>query len=349
MNLSQFNEEIRSLDKDFLQSILDGSALLMVEDQSLGLGSSNGAFVIFWIEDEVFSSVEDLRSYLAEEAEDLHANYYKHSPISKEYFEAKLSSLMDEYGQTHGDTPGIVTGKPLELGGSEGREAATGRGTAIITREAAEKWNINLKGAKVVIQGFGNVGSYAAKFLHEYGCKIIGVSDISGGLYDPEGFDLDALFDYNYKNRTIDGYQQGKKITNEQLLALECDFLIPAALGSAITDKNVDSLNCKIIIEAANGPVTGEAADKLWEKKIAIIPDILTNAGGVTVSYFEWVQNLQQFKWPEKEINEKLEQKMVSAFNEVYSIRESKKVPMRIASFMVAIDRVSTAYNLREG
>jgi len=260
-----------------------------------------------------------------------------------------MSWFMDEYSQTHGYTPGIVTGKPLELGGSEGREAATGRGTAIITREAAEKWNINLKGAKVVIQGFGNVGSYAAKFLNEYGCKIIGVSDISGGLYDPEGFDLDALFDYNYKNRTIDGYQQGKKITNEQLLALECDFLIPAALGSAITDKNVDSLNCKIIIEAANGPVTGEAADKLWEKKIAIIPDILTNAGGVTVSYFEWVQNLQQFKWPEKEINEKLEQKMVSAFNEVYSIRESKKVPMRIASFMVAIDRVSTAYNLREG
>ena len=260
-----------------------------------------------------------------------------------------MSWFMDEYSQTHGYTPGIVTGKPLELGGSEGREAATGRGTAIITREAAEKWNINLKGAKVVIQGFGNVGSYAAKFLHEYGCKIIGVSDISGGLHDPEGFDLDALFDYNYKNRTIDGYQQGKKITNEQLLALECDFLIPAALGSAITDKNVDSLNCKIIIEAANGPVTGEAADKLWEKKIAIIPDILTNAGGVTVSYFEWVQNLQQFKWPEKEINEKLEQKMVNAFNEVYSIRENKKVPMRIASFMVAIDRVSKAYNLREG
>ena len=260
-----------------------------------------------------------------------------------------MSWFMDEYSQTHGYTPGIVTGKPLELGGSEGREAATGRGTAIITREAAEKWNINLKGAKVVIQGFGNVGSYAAKFLHEYGCKIIGVSDISGGLYEPDGFDLDALFDYNYNKRTIEGYQQGKKITNDELLALECDFLIPAALGSAINDKNVDTLNCKIIIEAANGPVTGEAADKLWKKKIPIIPDILTNAGGVTVSYFEWVQNLQQFKWPEKEINEKLEQKMVSAFNEVFSIKETKKVPMRIASFMVAIDRVSTAYNLREG
>ena len=260
-----------------------------------------------------------------------------------------MSWFMDEYSQTHGYTPGIVTGKPLELGGSEGREAATGRGTAIITREAAEKWNIDLNGAKVVVQGFGNVGSYAAKFLHEYGCKIIGVSDISGGLYAPDGFDVEELFDYNYKHRTIDGYQYGKKITNEELLALECDFLIPAALGSAINEDNVDSLNCKIIIEAANGPVTGEAADKLWKKKIAIIPDILTNAGGVTVSYFEWVQNLQQFKWPEDEINQKLEQKMVAAFNEVYSVKQNKNVPMRIASFMVAIDRVSTAYNLREG
>lgn len=260
-----------------------------------------------------------------------------------------MSWFMDEYSQTHGYTPGIVTGKPLELGGSEGREAATGRGTAIITREAAEKWNIDLKGAKVVVQGFGNVGSYAAKFLHEYGCKIIGVSDISGGLYAPDGFDVEELFDYNYEHRTIDGYQYGQKITNEELLALECDFLIPAALGSAINEDNVDSLNCKIIIEAANGPVTGEAADKLWKKKIAIIPDILTNAGGVTVSYFEWVQNLQQFKWPEDEINQKLEQKMVAAFNEVYSVKQNKNVPMRIASFMVAIDRVSTAYNLREG
>tara|TARA_B100001564_G_C20594454_1_gene649517 strand:- start:46 stop:1278 length:1233 start_codon:yes stop_codon:yes gene_type:complete len=260
-----------------------------------------------------------------------------------------MSWFMDEYSQTHGYTPGIVTGKPLELGGSEGREAATGRGTAIITREAAEKWNIDLKGAKVVVQGFGNVGSYAAKFLNEYGCKIIGVSDISGGLYAPDGFDVDELFDYNYEHRTIEGYQHGKKITNEELLALECDFLIPAALGSAINEDNVDSLNCKIIIEAANGPVTGEAADKLWNRKIAIIPDILTNAGGVTVSYFEWVQNLQQFKWPEDEINQKLEQKMVAAFNEVYSVKKNKNVPMRIASFMVAIDRVSTAYNLREG
>ena len=260
-----------------------------------------------------------------------------------------MSWFMDEYSQLHGYSPAIVTGKPLELGGSEGREAATGRGTAIITREAAKKWGIDLRNSKVVIQGFGNVGSYAAKFLDEYGCKIIAVSDVTGGLYDRDGLDISSLFEYNYQNKTIDGFEQGKKITNEKLLSLECDFLIPAALGSAINEKNVDSLNCKVIIEAANGPVTGDAAKKLWNKKVGIIPDILTNAGGVTVSYFEWVQNLQQFKWTEDDVNEKLEKKMVNAFEEVFSIRQKSKVPMRIASFMAAIDRVEKTYLLREG
>tara|TARA_Y100000746_G_scaffold149376_1_gene127980 strand:+ start:631 stop:1863 length:1233 start_codon:yes stop_codon:yes gene_type:complete len=260
-----------------------------------------------------------------------------------------MSWFMDEYSQTHGYTPAIVTGKPLELGGSEGREAATGRGTAVITRETADKWGIELKNAKVVIQGFGNVGSYAAKFLHEYGCKIIGVSDVTGGLYDVDGLDIPSLFEHNSKNRTIDGFKQGKKISNDELLALECDFMIPAALGSAINKSNVDSLNCKVIVEAANGPVTGDAANKLWDRKIGIIPDILTNAGGVTVSYFEWVQNLQQFKWTEDDVNAKLETKMVNAFNEVFELREKNNVPMRIASFMVAIDRVHKAYALRQG
>jgi len=260
-----------------------------------------------------------------------------------------MSWFMDEYSQVHGYSPAIVTGKPLELGGSEGREAATGRGTAVITREASEKWGIDLKGCKVVIQGFGNVGSYAAKFLHEYGCKIIAVSDVSGGLHDKDGLDIPSLFDYNCRNRTIKGFEQGENITNEQLLTLDCDFLIPAALGSAINDSNAHSLNCKVIIEAANGPVTGDAAKKLWDKRIAIIPDILTNAGGVTVSYFEWVQNLQQFKWSEDEVNQKLDKKMIQAFEEVYSIKKDQGVPMRIASFMAAIDRVQSAYKLREG
>lgn len=255
--------------------------------------------------------------------------------------------FMDEYSQAHGYTPAIVTGKPIELGGSEGREHATGKGTAITVRESAKKWNIDLESSEIVIQGFGNVGSFTAKFLDEYGCKIIAVSDVSGGVYNPDGLDIPSLFEYNRKNRTIDGCRQGKKINNEELLALKCDFLIPAALGSAIHKDNVDSLNCRVVIEAANGPVTYNAAEILWKKHIPIIPDILTNAGGVTVSYFEWVQNLQQFKWELEEVDSKLEAKMVKAFNEVYEVKVEKKIPMRIASFMVAISRVSRSYSLR--
>ena len=255
--------------------------------------------------------------------------------------------FMDEYSQAHGYTPAIVTGKPLELGGSEGREHATGKGTAITVRETANKYDIDLNESTVVIQGFGNVGSFAAKFLDEYGCKIVGVSDVTGGIHEPDGLEIPSLFDYNYNNRTIDGCGQGKKITNDELLSLECDFLIPAALGGAINKENVDTLNCRFVIEAANGPVTPKAAETLWEKSVPVIPDILTNAGGVTVSYFEWVQNLQQFKWELEEVDTKLETKMVKAFKEVYNIKVEKNVPMRIASFMVAIDRVARSYDLR--
>ena len=255
--------------------------------------------------------------------------------------------FMDEYSQAHGYTPAIVTGKPLELGGSEGREHATGKGTAITVRETANKYDIDLDKSTVVIQGFGNVGSFAAKFLDEYGCKIVGVSDVTGGIHEPDGLEIPSLFDYNYNNRTIDGCGQGKKITNDELLTLECDFLIPAALGGSINKENVDTLNCRFVIEAANGPVTPKAAETLWEKSVPVIPDILTNAGGVTVSYFEWVQNLQQFKWELEEVDTKLETKMVKAFKEVYNIKVEKKVPMRIASFMVAIDRVARSYDLR--
>ena len=255
--------------------------------------------------------------------------------------------FMDEYSQTHGYTPACVTGKPLELGGSEGREHATGKGTAITVRETSKNYDVDLDNATVVVQGFGNVGSFAAKFLDEYGCKIIAVSDVTGGVHDPNGLDIPSLFDYNYEHRTINGCGQGQKLTNEELLSLECDYLIPAALGGAINEKNVDITNCKFVIEAANGPVTPEATDVLWRKKVPIIPDILTNAGGVTVSYFEWVQNLQQFKWELEEVDTKLETKMVKAFDEVYAIKQEKNVPMRIASFMVAIDRVARSYELR--
>ena len=179
------------------------------------------------------------------------------------------------------------------------------------------------------------------------GCKIIGVSDVNGGLYEPDGFDLASLFKYNFENRTVKNCGQGKKMSNEELLGLECDFLIPAALGGVIHKMNADQLNCKIVIEAANGPITPPASEILYNKKIHVVPDILTNAGGVTVSYFEWVQNLQQVQWEEDEVNEKLEKRMVRAFNEVSSFCDKKKTSLRLAAFGVAIDRVAQSFELR--
>ena len=258
-----------------------------------------------------------------------------------------MAWFMDEYGMINGHTPGIVTGKPIELGGSLGRNAATGKGTAIIARETANLLNMDLKGASVVIQGFGNVGSFAGRFLNEMGSKIIAVSDVNGGLYDPDGLDITSLIDYNNKNGTIKGFSQGDSVSNEDILNIECDFLIPAALGGVIHKMNVEKLNCRVIIEAANGPVTPPADDILFKKGVYVVPDILTNAGGVTVSYFEWVQNLQQFQWTEEEVNDKLENKMVAAFNEVSSMMKSKKTSMRMAAFAVAIDRVAKSFELR--
>ena len=258
-----------------------------------------------------------------------------------------MAWFMDEYGMINGHTPGIVTGKPIELGGSLGRNAATGKGTAIIARETANLLNMDLEGASVVIQGFGNVGSFAGRFLNEMGSKIIAVSDVNGGLYDPDGLDITSLIDYNNKNGTIKGFSQGDSVSNEDILNIECDFLIPAALGGVIHKMNVEKLNCRVIIEAANGPVTPPADDILFKKGVYVVPDILTNAGGVTVSYFEWVQNLQQFQWTEEEVNDKLENKMVAAFNEVSSMIKSKKTSMRMAAFAVAIDRVAKSFELR--
>ena len=258
-----------------------------------------------------------------------------------------MAWFMDDYGMINGHTPGIVTGKPIELGGSLGRNAATGKGTAIIARETANLLNMDLEGASVVIQGFGNVGSFAGRFLNEMGSKIIAVSDVNGGLYDPDGLDITSLIEYNNKNGTIKGFSQGDLVSNEDILNIECDFLIPAALGGVIHKMNVEKLNCRVIIEAANGPVTPPADDILFKKGVYVVPDILTNAGGVTVSYFEWVQNLQQFQWTEEEVNDKLENKMVAAFNEVSSMMKSKKTSMRMAAFAVAIDRVAKSFELR--
>ena len=258
-----------------------------------------------------------------------------------------MAWFMDEYSQNHGYSPGIVTGKPIDLGGSLGRESATGRGVFFTIRETAVEFDMDLSEATAVIQGFGNVGSFTAKFLHEAGCKVIAVSDVTGGLHDPSGLDITALADYVKENRVIEGFDQGKTLSNEDLLTTECDFLVPAALGGVIHKMIAESLNCGFVIEAANGPTTPPGDEILFKKKIPVIPDILTNAGGVTVSYFEWVQNLQQFRWEEDEVNSKLENKMVSAYSEVNSLRKDKEVSFRTAAFMVAIERVARSVELR--
>ena len=197
---------------------------------------------------------------------------------------------------------------------------------------------MDLQDAKIVIKGFGNVGSFAGIFLHEMGSKIVAVSDVNGGLYDPDGLNIPTMIKHNNTNRTIKGFSQGDKVSNEDILNIECDFLIPAALGGVVHKMNVDKLNCKkVIIEAANGPVTPPADDILFQKGVHVVPDILTNAGGVTVSYFEWVQNLQQFQWTEEEVNNKLEHKMVAAFNEVADMMNSKKTSMRMAAFLLLL------------
>ncbi|MEE2831964.1 MAG: Glu/Leu/Phe/Val dehydrogenase dimerization domain-containing protein [Candidatus Latescibacterota bacterium] len=260
-----------------------------------------------------------------------------------------MAWIMDEYSQRFGYTPGIVTGKPLSLGGSPGREAATGRGVSIITREAAREFDIELKGARVAIQGFGNVGSWTARLLTEMGATIVAVSDASGGLFAADGLAVDDLFNHCRERRTIEGFGSGESISNDDLLTMDCDILIPAALGGSITKDNAKEVRARMIVEAANSPVTTIADAILEERGIPIVPDILANAGGVTVSYFEWVQNIQAFTWDEQHVNEQLENIMSRAYQNVVHIMQEKKVPMRTAAFSIAIQRVAEAERLRGG
>ena len=260
-----------------------------------------------------------------------------------------MAWIMDEYSQRFGYTPGIVTGKPLSLGGSPGREAATGRGVSIITREAAREFDIELKGARVAIQGFGNVGSWTARLLTEMGATIVAVSDASGGLFAADGLAVDDLFNHCRERRTIEGFGSGESISNDDLLTMDCDILIPAALGGSITKDNAKEIRARMIVEAANSPVTTIADAILEERGIPIVPDILANAGGVTVSYFEWVQNIQAFSWDEQHVNEQLENILSRAYQSVVHIMQEKKVPMRTAAFSIAIQRVAEAERLRGG
>ncbi|MEE3338897.1 MAG: Glu/Leu/Phe/Val dehydrogenase dimerization domain-containing protein [Candidatus Latescibacterota bacterium] len=260
-----------------------------------------------------------------------------------------MAWIMDQYSQRYGYTPGIVTGKPLGLGGSPGREAATGKGVSIATREAARDFDIDLKGARVAIQGFGNVGSYTGKFLHEMGAQIVAVSDASGGLFAGDGLPVTELFDHTYKHRTIEGFGQGEALSNEELITLDCDILIPAALGGVITQENANDVRAKMVVEAANSPITTIGDAILNDRGVIVVPDIFANAGGVTVSYFEWVQNIQAMTWEEDDVNQQLERIMVKAYRDVTDVMKQQSVPMRTAAFTIAIQRVADTEKMRGG
>lgn len=261
-----------------------------------------------------------------------------------------MAWYMDTYSMNVGATSlGVVTGKPVDLGGSEGRTEATGRGVAIVANEACDVLDMDIKNATVAVQGFGNVGSYAAKIIsEEYGAKVVAVSDISGGIYNPEGLDIEDLINYRDENGgVIKGYPKGQAITNEELLTLDVDILIPAALENAITAEIAKDVKARIIVEGANGPTTEEAEKILLEKDVFIVPDILANAGGVTVSYFEWVQDLQSFFWDIDDIRKKLKKMMIKEFGEVYKTKKKYSTDMRTAAYIVAIERVATAVRRR--
>ena len=258
-----------------------------------------------------------------------------------------MAWIMDTYSMHVRHTvTAVVTGKPLELGGSHGRNEATGRGLTIVCDEAIKKLSMNRDQTRVVIQGFGNVGSNAARLMHRRGYKIVGVSTSTGGLYNRNGIDIDALWMYHKRNNTLIGFPGAEEADPTELLVTDCDILIPAAVENQITSRNADRLKAQILCEGANGPTTAEADDILAEKRIFVIPDILANSGGVTVSYFEWVQDRQGYFWHESEVKDQLGHIMRASFAEVSHYAETKHVSNRIAAYMLAVDRV--AYTLRQ-
>ncbi len=258
-----------------------------------------------------------------------------------------MAWMMDAFSGKEGYTPAIVTGKPLDFGGAPGREAATGRGCVYVLDAAAQHWGVDLSGMRVVIQGFGNVGSWAALELAERGVKVIGASDMYGGVYREDGLDVHALFALKQDGRAIKEIEEGESITNEDLLELDCDVLIPAALGEVIRADNAGRIQARILVEAANYPTTPDADKILNERGVRVIPDVLANGGGVTGSYFEWTQNIQQFTWKESRFNEELEDKLTHAFESVAGFADYHNCSMRAASYAIGIDRVARAARLR--
>jgi glutamate dehydrogenase (NAD(P)+) len=261
-----------------------------------------------------------------------------------------MAWIMDTYSMHVRRTErAVVTGKPLILGGSPGRREATGRGVMIVTLAAMEKLKLKPKKSTAVVQGFGNVGSVSAKLLAEKGLKIIAISDITGGYYNKKGIDIEKAIQYVQKNpeRTLEGFDGGEKITNEELLELECDVLIPAAREDQITKNNAPNIKAKLIVEGANGPTTASADPILEEKGILVVPDIVANAGGVTVSYFEWVQDRMGYYWTAEMVNERLERMMLSAFENVYNTAKKYNVSLRLGAYILAVDKVAKTLKIR--
>jgi len=259
-----------------------------------------------------------------------------------------MAWMMDEYAKIRRyNAPGVITGKPIPLGGSQGRGDATARGAVYTIREATKKLNIPLKGATVAVQGYGNAGAYTAMLLQEMGARVIAVSDSKGGILSDKGLDPHAVLEHKQKTETVVGFPGTEAITNESLLEEQCDILVPAALENVITGKNASRIRAKIVAEAANGPTTPEADEILFNNKVFDIPDFLCNAGGVTVSYFEWVQNVYGLYWPVEEIHDRLDKIMTKAFNDVYDVHVKHSVNMRMAAYMLSVQRVAEAMKLR--
>ncbi len=258
-----------------------------------------------------------------------------------------MAWIFDEYSQHHGYTPACVTGKPIELGGSQGREAATGRGVFYLTEALLADLKMPMAGTRIAVQGFGNVGSFAARFFAEAGAKVVAVGDISGGVYNREGLSIRALLDYARTNRAVAGFTGGEPISTEDVLTCDCDVLVPAALQCVLTGRNAEHVRAKVVIEGANLPTTPEADEILHRKGVVILPDILTNAGGVTVSYFEWAQNLQQTFWDEDRVNQEMHKILTRAYRQVADKAALAKISMRSAAYTIAVERVASAERWR--
>ncbi|MSP78564.1 MAG: glutamate dehydrogenase [Dehalococcoidia bacterium] len=259
-----------------------------------------------------------------------------------------MAWMMAAYAEEHGYNPGVVTGKPVELGGSLGREEATGFGVALMVGLASKDLSISLAGSTVAIQGFGNVGSYTAKYLHEHGCHIVGIADVKGGVYNAKGLEIPALLVYALQHSgSVAGFPGGEPLTNDELLALPCDWLIPAALGSVLRADNAAKVHARCVVEAANHPLEPDADLVLAAKGIPVLPDLLVNAGGVTVSYFEWVQNVQRFSWDLERVNNELTNYMQRAYRAVTNRARAERISHREAAYLVAVERVVSAVQLQ--